>query len=50
MYEHQPLFMFVHLTKRTRFLVRVRSFIKLLNTNELPTKWFTHCSLNVLFV
>ncbi|KAJ0502981.1 putative heme oxygenase HugZ-like superfamily [Helianthus annuus] len=28
--------MFVHLTKRTKFLVRVRLFSKRTNTNELP--------------
>ncbi|MFS7909660.1 putative centromere protein C/Mif2/cnp3 [Helianthus anomalus] len=33
--------MFVHLTKRTKFLVRVRSF---------PVGWFTNCLLKVQFV
>ncbi|KAJ0647361.1 hypothetical protein HanOQP8_Chr15g0558831 [Helianthus annuus] len=42
--------MFVHLTKRTKFLFRVRSFIKRTNTNELPAERFTNCSLNVQFV
>ncbi|MFS8016983.1 hypothetical protein Hanom_Chr15g01374911 [Helianthus anomalus] len=42
--------MFVHLTKRTKFLVCVCSFIKRTNTNELPSKRFTNCSLNVWFV
>ncbi|MFS7996411.1 hypothetical protein Hanom_Chr12g01129691 [Helianthus anomalus] len=42
--------MFVHLTKRTKFLVRVRLFNKRMNTNELPAKRFTNCSLNVWFV
>ncbi|MFS8022394.1 hypothetical protein Hanom_Chr16g01438951 [Helianthus anomalus] len=37
--------MFVPLTKRTKFLVR--SFIKRMNTNELPAKRFTNCLLNV---
>ncbi|MFS7943857.1 hypothetical protein Hanom_Chr06g00505131 [Helianthus anomalus] len=46
----RPLFMFVHLTKRTKFLVRVRSFIKRTNTSELPAEWFTNRSLNVRFV
>ncbi|MFS7984428.1 hypothetical protein Hanom_Chr11g00986311 [Helianthus anomalus] len=46
----QPLFMFVHLTKRTKFFVRVRSFIKRTNTNELPTERFMNCSLKVQFV
>ncbi|KAJ0443346.1 hypothetical protein HanIR_Chr16g0819731 [Helianthus annuus] len=41
--------MFVHLTKRTKFL-RACSFIKRTNTNELPAEWFTDCSLNVQFV
>ncbi|MFS8018986.1 hypothetical protein Hanom_Chr15g01398551 [Helianthus anomalus] len=42
--------MFVPLTKRTKFLVRVRSFIKRTNTNELPAERFTNCLLNVQFV
>ncbi|KAJ0853758.1 hypothetical protein HanRHA438_Chr14g0654861 [Helianthus annuus] len=46
----QPLFMFVHVIKRTEFLVRVRSFIKGTNTNELPAEGFTNCSLNVRFI
>ncbi|MFS7950696.1 hypothetical protein Hanom_Chr07g00586221 [Helianthus anomalus] len=45
-----PLFMFVHLTKRTKFFVRVRSFIKRTNTNELPANHFTNCLLDVQFV
>ncbi|KAJ0763176.1 putative protein kinase RLK-Pelle-URK-1 family [Helianthus annuus] len=32
--------MFVHLTKRTKFLVRVRLFNKRTNTNELPAELF----------
>ncbi|MFS7958171.1 hypothetical protein Hanom_Chr07g00675061 [Helianthus anomalus] len=36
----RPLFMFVHLTKRTKFLVRVCLFNKRANTNELPTERF----------
>ncbi|MFS7902262.1 hypothetical protein Hanom_Chr01g00009211 [Helianthus anomalus] len=44
------LFMFVHLTNRTKFLLHVRSFIKRTNTNELPAERFTNCSLNVWFV
>ncbi|MFS7908689.1 hypothetical protein Hanom_Chr01g00086101 [Helianthus anomalus] len=46
----RPLFMFVHLTNRTKFLVRVRSFIKRTNVNELPAERFTNYSLNVRFV
>ncbi|MFS7890301.1 putative SecY/SEC61-alpha family, SecY domain superfamily protein [Helianthus anomalus] len=58
----RSLFMFVHLTRRTKFLVRARSFIrtefliyassviKRTNINELPVKWFTNCLLNVRFV
>ncbi|MFS7981889.1 hypothetical protein Hanom_Chr10g00956371 [Helianthus anomalus] len=46
----RPRFMFVHLTNRTKFLVRIRSFIKRTNINELPAKRFTNCSLNVQFV
>ncbi|MFS7995040.1 hypothetical protein Hanom_Chr12g01113281 [Helianthus anomalus] len=42
--------MFVHLTKQTKFLVRVRSFIKRTNTNKLPAEGFTSCSLSVRFV
>ncbi|KAJ0938234.1 hypothetical protein HanRHA438_Chr02g0047541 [Helianthus annuus] len=42
--------MFLHITKRTEFLVRVRSFIKQTNTYELPTERFMNCSLNVRFV
>ncbi|MFS7984181.1 hypothetical protein Hanom_Chr11g00983501 [Helianthus anomalus] len=42
--------MFVHLTKRTEFLVRFRLSIKRTNTNELPAEWFINCSLNVWFV
>ncbi|MFS7977902.1 hypothetical protein Hanom_Chr10g00909431 [Helianthus anomalus] len=41
--------MFVHLTKRTKFLVCVRLFNKQTNTNELPAEQFT-CSPNVWFV
>ncbi|MFS7970234.1 hypothetical protein Hanom_Chr09g00818621 [Helianthus anomalus] len=48
--RERPLFMFVHLTKRTKFLVRVRLFNKRTNTNELPAKRFTNCSPNVWFV
>ncbi|MFS7890289.1 hypothetical protein Hanom_Chr00s000023g01616951 [Helianthus anomalus] len=44
------MFMFVRLTKRTKFLVRVRLFNKRTNTNELPVEQFTNCSLNVWFV
>ncbi|MFS7982580.1 hypothetical protein Hanom_Chr10g00964571 [Helianthus anomalus] len=44
------MFMFVHLTNRTKFLVHVRSFIKRTNINELPAERFTNCSLNVRFV
>ncbi|MFS7967277.1 hypothetical protein Hanom_Chr09g00783901 [Helianthus anomalus] len=42
--------MFVHSTKRTKYLVRVCSFIKRMNTNELSVERFTNCSLNVQFV
>ncbi|MFS7950585.1 hypothetical protein Hanom_Chr07g00584941 [Helianthus anomalus] len=42
--------MFVHLTKRMKFIVCVCLFSKRTNTNEFPTKWFTNCSLNVWFV
>ncbi|MFS7975909.1 hypothetical protein Hanom_Chr10g00886141 [Helianthus anomalus] len=46
----RALFMLVHLTNRTKFLVHVHSFIKRTNVNELPTERFTSCSLNVQFV
>ncbi|MFS7908146.1 hypothetical protein Hanom_Chr01g00079771 [Helianthus anomalus] len=36
----RPLFMFVHLTKRTKFLVRIRLFNKRMNTNELLHELF----------
>ncbi|MFS7975138.1 hypothetical protein Hanom_Chr10g00876931 [Helianthus anomalus] len=42
--------MFVHLTKRTNFLVHVRLFNKQTNTNELPAERFTNCSPNVWFI
>ncbi|KAJ0499986.1 putative MFS transporter superfamily [Helianthus annuus] len=43
----RPLFMFVHLTKRTKFLIRVRLFNKQTDTDELPAEnvWFV-CSPN----
>ncbi|MFS7983485.1 hypothetical protein Hanom_Chr11g00975051 [Helianthus anomalus] len=44
------LFMFVHLTKRTKLLVRVRLFNKRTNTNKLPAEWFTNCSQNVCVI
>ncbi|KAJ0565592.1 hypothetical protein HanIR_Chr06g0264301 [Helianthus annuus] len=40
----RPLFMFDRLTKRTKFLVRVRLFNKRTNTNELSAERFTNCS------
>ncbi|KAJ0806005.1 putative galactosylxylosylprotein 3-beta-galactosyltransferase [Helianthus annuus] len=46
----RPLFMFVHLTKRTKFFVRVRLFNKRTTTNKLPAERFTNCSLNIWFV
>ncbi|MFS7990705.1 hypothetical protein Hanom_Chr11g01062061 [Helianthus anomalus] len=42
--------MFVHLTKRTEFLVHVHLFNKRANTNELPAERFTNCSSYVWFV
>ncbi|MFS7942949.1 hypothetical protein Hanom_Chr06g00494481 [Helianthus anomalus] len=44
------LFMVVHLTNRTKFLVLVCSLIKRTNVNELPAEWFTNYSLNVQFL
>ena len=42
--------MFVHLIKRTENLVRVRSFIKRTNTNELPAAQIRERFMNVRFV
>ncbi|KAJ0521036.1 hypothetical protein HanIR_Chr10g0466191 [Helianthus annuus] len=42
--------MFVLLTKRTKFLVRVRLYNKRTNTKELPAEQFTNCSSNVWFI
>ncbi|KAJ0715318.1 hypothetical protein HanPI659440_Chr13g0499711 [Helianthus annuus] len=44
------LFVFVHLTNRTKFLVHVRSLTKQTTVNELPAERFTNCSLNVRFI
>ncbi|MFS7996114.1 hypothetical protein Hanom_Chr12g01126041 [Helianthus anomalus] len=44
------LFVFVHLTNRTEFVVHVRSLTKRTDVNELPAEQFTKCSLNVRFV
>ncbi|MFS7932893.1 hypothetical protein Hanom_Chr04g00373281 [Helianthus anomalus] len=41
------LFIFVYLTNRTKFLVRVHSFIKRTNVNELPAERFTNGSRTV---
>ncbi|KAJ0911052.1 hypothetical protein HanRHA438_Chr06g0259001 [Helianthus annuus] len=46
----RQLFVFVHLTNRTEFLVHVRSLTKRTNVNELPSERFMNCSLNVRFV
>ncbi|MFS7909635.1 hypothetical protein Hanom_Chr02g00096911 [Helianthus anomalus] len=46
----RPLFMLVHLTKRTKFLAHVRLFNKRTNTDELPAKRVTNCSPNVWFI
>ncbi|MFS7981145.1 hypothetical protein Hanom_Chr10g00947541 [Helianthus anomalus] len=45
--EPRPLFIFVHLTNRTEFLVHVRSFIKRTNINELPTELCTERSVRL---
>ncbi|MFS7970622.1 hypothetical protein Hanom_Chr09g00823071 [Helianthus anomalus] len=42
--------MFVCLTYRAEFLVRVCSLIKRTRISELPAKRLTNCSLNVRFV
>ncbi|MFS7975514.1 hypothetical protein Hanom_Chr10g00881501 [Helianthus anomalus] len=46
----RPLFMSVYLTKPTKFLVRVRSFIKRMMINEFPAEQFTNCSMNIRFI
>ncbi|MFS7934732.1 hypothetical protein Hanom_Chr05g00395171 [Helianthus anomalus] len=48
--QTRHLFMFVHLTNRTEFLVHVPSLIKRTHVNEFPVKRFTNCSLNILFI
>ncbi|MFS8000058.1 hypothetical protein Hanom_Chr12g01173921 [Helianthus anomalus] len=45
----RPLFMFVHLTKRTKFHVCVRLFNKRTNIDELPAERFTNCSALLIF-
>ncbi|MFS8034264.1 hypothetical protein Hanom_Chr17g01579121 [Helianthus anomalus] len=42
--------MFVRLAKRTKYLVRLRSFIKRTNTIELPAEQLINFSLNVHFI
>ncbi|MFS7938946.1 hypothetical protein Hanom_Chr05g00445781 [Helianthus anomalus] len=44
------LFMSVHLTNRTKFLIHVHLFIKRTNINELLTVQFMNCSSNVRFI
>ncbi|MFS7910578.1 hypothetical protein Hanom_Chr02g00107921 [Helianthus anomalus] len=46
----QPPFTFICLTYQTKYLVRVCSFIKRTNLNELPAEQFMNCSLNDRFV
>ncbi|MFS7930077.1 hypothetical protein Hanom_Chr04g00339891 [Helianthus anomalus] len=46
----RQLFMFVHLTNRTKFLVHLCSLTKRTNVNKLPAEQFTNYSLNVWFV
>ncbi|MFS7945050.1 hypothetical protein Hanom_Chr06g00519421 [Helianthus anomalus] len=48
--QTRHLFMFVHLTNRTKFLVHILSFIKQTDINELPAERFKNCSLNVQFI
>ncbi|MFS8008337.1 hypothetical protein Hanom_Chr14g01271511 [Helianthus anomalus] len=43
----KPLFVFVCLTYRTKFLVRVCSFIKWTNINELIAELFTKRSIHL---
>ncbi|MFS7916115.1 hypothetical protein Hanom_Chr02g00173331 [Helianthus anomalus] len=45
--QMRPLFVFVHLTNRTKFLVHVRSFIKRTNINELPAELFAERSVRL---
>ncbi|MFS7972034.1 hypothetical protein Hanom_Chr09g00839881 [Helianthus anomalus] len=44
--QTRHMFMFIHLTNLTKFLIHVCSFIKQKNVNQLPTECFTNCSLN----
>ncbi|MFS7965847.1 hypothetical protein Hanom_Chr09g00766941 [Helianthus anomalus] len=46
----RPLFMFVHLVNRAKYLFHVCSLTKQMNINDIPTKRLTNCSLNVSFV
>ncbi|MFS7982396.1 hypothetical protein Hanom_Chr10g00962401 [Helianthus anomalus] len=42
----RDLFMFIHLTNRTKFLVHIGSFIKRTNINKLSAEKFTSYSPN----
>ncbi|MFS7924788.1 hypothetical protein Hanom_Chr03g00276781 [Helianthus anomalus] len=42
--------MFICLTYQTKFLVRIRSFIKQTNINKLPAEQVMNSSLNVRFI
>ncbi|MFS7939757.1 hypothetical protein Hanom_Chr05g00455671 [Helianthus anomalus] len=46
----RDMFVFIHLTNRTKFLFHVYSSIKQTDINELPAEWFTNCSLKVMFI
>ncbi|MFS7921450.1 hypothetical protein Hanom_Chr03g00236891 [Helianthus anomalus] len=46
----RQLFVFIHLTNPTEFLVHVRSLTKETNVNELLAERFTNCLLNVRLV
>ncbi|MFS7930141.1 hypothetical protein Hanom_Chr04g00340661 [Helianthus anomalus] len=43
----RQLFLFVHLTNRTKFLVHVRSLTKRTNVNKLPAERFTERSVSL---
>ncbi|MFS7965848.1 hypothetical protein Hanom_Chr09g00766951 [Helianthus anomalus] len=45
--QTRPLFVFVHLVNRTKYLFCCCSLTKQMNINDLPIKRFTNSSLNV---
>ncbi|MFS7949696.1 hypothetical protein Hanom_Chr06g00574601 [Helianthus anomalus] len=45
--QTRHMFVFVHLTNRTKFLIHVCSLTIRTNVNELPVKQFTNCLVNI---